>query len=331
MPIEWIIEEESPVGTRIGNVKDILLMINNNSQLIDRIQMKFDTSNDTQSFHLNSSTGLILSNSRLDYEEKMFYSFSILFEPIELNCSLFIRIQLINIDDNPILFDQKSLNYTINENNLLPFYLGRIRLIDPDPFYSFQYRYFLKNSSSDISIDSTTGSIILLAKINRDQLQYEIIVTDSSNRKNITDILRINIHHSNELVPLKTKNLALSIEELVDQTNVSISMMNDDSNYFNFDNLHRCLIDENQPNGTKICTIGTNSMDVIYQLIDPMDLFDILSNNGTIITRKIFDYQIDRHEFNVMIDVRDRKNQVMRSYESCFLFSFYFSRSYYHP
>lgn len=293
MPIEWMIEEESPIGTRIGNVKDILLMVNNNSQLIDQIHMKFINNNDTQSFHLNSSTGLILSNSRLDYEENLFYSLSILLEPIELNCSLFIRIKLINLDDTPILIDRKSLIYTINETNLLPFYLGCIRLIDPDPFYSFQYKYFLKNSSSDISIDSTTGSIILLTKLTQDQLQYEIIVIDSSNRNNITDILTINIHH---FIPLKTKSF-----ELVDI-----------SNYFNFDNIHRCLIDENQSNGTKICTIGRNSMEFIYELIDPMNLFDILSNNGTIIIRKIFNYQIDQHEFNVTIAVRDRTNQVKR-------------------
>jgi hypothetical protein len=292
-----MIEEESPIGTPIGNIKDILSMINNNSQLMNRIEMKFTNNNDTQVFHLNSSTGLIRSNSRLDYEEKSFYSFSILFEPIELNCSLFIRIQLINIDDNPILFDQNSLNYTIDDNHLLPFYLGRIRLMNSD---LFQYRYFLKNSSLNISIDSMTGSIILLTKINHDQLQYEIIAMNSLNRMNITDILRINIHHLNEFIPLKNKDLILNIDT------------NKDSNYFNLDNLHRCIIDKNQLNGTNICTIGKNSMDFIYQLIDPMDLFDILSNNGTILNRKIFNHQIDNHEFNVTIIVRDRKNQVMK-------------------
>ncbi|CAF5191998.1 unnamed protein product, partial [Rotaria magnacalcarata] len=31
MPIEWMIEEESPIDTEIGSIKDVLLMINNNS------------------------------------------------------------------------------------------------------------------------------------------------------------------------------------------------------------------------------------------------------------------------------------------------------------
>ena len=52
-----------------------------------------------------------------------------------------------------------------------------------------------------------------------------------------------------------------------------------------------------------------SSCDFIYYLIDPMNLFDILSNNGTIINRKIFDYEIDKHEYNVTIIAQDRKNQ----------------------
>ncbi|CAF1535391.1 unnamed protein product, partial [Rotaria sordida] len=40
-----------------------------------------------------------------------------------------------------------------------------------------------------------------------------------------------------------------------------------------------------------------------------MNLFDVLSNNGTIINRKIFDYERDKHKYNVTIIVQDRKNQ----------------------
>ncbi len=57
MPIQWIIEEESPIGTVIGTVKETLLLINNSSQLID--QLSFQLNNDGQSFLLNSQTGLL--------------------------------------------------------------------------------------------------------------------------------------------------------------------------------------------------------------------------------------------------------------------------------
>jgi hypothetical protein len=58
-----MIEEESPIGIRIGNIKEILLRLNNNSQLIDRLHMRLNVNNDAQLFHLNSSTGLIINNN----------------------------------------------------------------------------------------------------------------------------------------------------------------------------------------------------------------------------------------------------------------------------
>jgi hypothetical protein len=60
MPIQWMIEEESPIGTIIGTVKETLLLINNSSQLIDKISLKLNNeNNDAQSFLLNSQTGLL--------------------------------------------------------------------------------------------------------------------------------------------------------------------------------------------------------------------------------------------------------------------------------
>lgn len=372
MPIEWMIKEESPIGTKIGNIKEILLeMNNNNSQLIDQLNMN----NDSPLFHLNASTGLILSKSRLDYEQKSSYSLLISLEPIELNCSLLIIIKLLNIPDNQIFLDKKSLIYTINENNLIPSYIGRIQLIDYDQLFSFQYKYYLKNTSSNIFIDLTTGSIILSTKLNRkihgEKLQYEILVIDYSNQRNLTDILIININEVKffekdfyqininkstqpetiifQIKPFKFRNLTyyirnsssrFSIEKstgnirlnqylqslvnnytliieaienetnLIDQINIFISIRNDDSIYFNLENLHQCFLNKNQLNGTKICTIGRISNDFIYHLTDPMNLFDIFPNNGTIINQKLINYDTDKHEFNVTITVRDRKKQV---------------------
>jgi hypothetical protein len=58
MPIQWMIEEESPIGTIIGTIKDILLLINNSSKLIDQIHFKLNHNKpDAQSFLLNSQTG----------------------------------------------------------------------------------------------------------------------------------------------------------------------------------------------------------------------------------------------------------------------------------
>jgi len=383
MPIEWMIQEESPIGTIIGTVKDTLLLINNSSELID--QLSFKLNNDAQSFLLNSQTGLITSNSRLDYEQKSFYSFSITLEPMELNCSIPIRIQLININDNPIIFDTNSLVYNVTENNPIPFYIGRLQLIDIDRLFSFDYEFYLQNFSSQIFIDSRTGSIILYEKLDREyhgaEIQYQILAIDRNHQaNNLTNILTLSINDINDngpkfdqdlysiniskslrinssifqlnatsndpivngnmtysfpnsseyfsiepstgIIRLKhslpsiATNLTLMIEvfengiNLTNQTNLFISIINDDKNYFNFDNQKKCFLEENQLIGTNICSIGKNSNEFIYELINQKTNFQISENNGTITSKKVFDYELDPHEYNLTILVRDRDNQV---------------------
>jgi hypothetical protein len=57
MPIEWMMEEESPVGTMLGTVKDRLAILNNASQWLDRIRFKVDSRSQTQAFLLDPNTG----------------------------------------------------------------------------------------------------------------------------------------------------------------------------------------------------------------------------------------------------------------------------------
>ncbi|CAF4431469.1 unnamed protein product, partial [Adineta steineri] len=84
-----MINEESPIGTIIGTVRETLLTINNSSELINHLQFKLNISyNDAQFFLLNSRTGVITSNARLDYEQKPYYSFSVILEPTDLNFSI---------------------------------------------------------------------------------------------------------------------------------------------------------------------------------------------------------------------------------------------------
>ncbi|CAF0721029.1 unnamed protein product [Adineta ricciae] len=385
MPIEWTVIEESPLNTKIGNIKDVLATINNHSDLIQLVTMMLDpTDDDSRRFHLDFTTGSLTSTSRLDYEEKVSYAFSVLLQLTQLNCSLPLKIHLINIEDNPISFDQKSLAYTIDEHHPIPFYIGRIELIDLDHLSFFQYKYYLHNSTSQIAIDPMTGSIILLTELDREVhgeiLQYEIVALNDFNQKNLIDSLIITINDLNdhgpsfkedsyhfyvnkstrprtflaqlnatsldpvnngrisyyllnsssmfsiekdtgrlyldEYLPSTETNLTFGIEaieeeiNLTDLRNISITIINDDYIYYHLERIHQCFLEENQPYSTNICTIGKSSKNFVYQLNNSMNnSFDILSTDGTILTRKIFDYERDEHEYNLTILVRDRDNQ----------------------
>lgn len=386
MPIEWLIEEERPIGTSIGTVKEILFLINNSSQLIDQLSFKItDVNRDAQSFLLHSQTGVITSNTRLDYEQKSIYSFSISLEPMELNCSIPILIKLININDNPIVFNSTSLRYNITENNPVPLYIGRVELIDIDRLFTSDYQFYLRYFSEQISLDSATGSIILYHQLDREyhgaEMTYEILAIDRNHQAdNLTSILTISLDDINDHGPKFTQdfysvniskslrigsfifqlnatsddpfvngrmiyslrnsseyfhlepetgilrlkqslpstltNMTLMIEvtesdvNLTNRTNLFISIVNDDQNYFDFHQRNRCLLDENQPIGTVICTIGKDSNAFIYEFLNPQDYFQILENNGTILSRKLLDYETDLHQYHLTVLVRDRDNQV---------------------
>jgi hypothetical protein len=144
--------------------------------------------------------GILTSNARLDYEESSIYFLSVVLEPGQLNCSLVIILRLLNLPDNPITFDPRSLTHTVERKLPIPCYLGRIHLFDVDQLLSPNYRFYLSNQSAMISIDPTTGSIVLKQRIHKklfgSNLNYEVIATNTKQQHNLTGLLVIGIRQS---------------------------------------------------------------------------------------------------------------------------------------
>jgi hypothetical protein len=59
MPIRWTIDEELPIGSLVGSVKEVLSMINTDFKQMNSIHVKLVQSNDTAWFLLDSRTGLL--------------------------------------------------------------------------------------------------------------------------------------------------------------------------------------------------------------------------------------------------------------------------------
>jgi protocadherin Fat 1/2/3 len=332
------------------------------------------------------SLGVLTSNARLDYEQKTSYSLAMIIEPQDINCTLTVRIDLINIRDNPVTVDHRSLIYNITEHHHIPMYLGRIQFIDMDQLYVYQYEFYLQNQTSMISIEPMTGSIVVHDQFDRERhgstLIYQILVRDYWHEQtnytidlfihiddindhgprfahemstvNISKSLRsgsvlvqvnatsddpqangdltyalmtpsdyVSIDEHTGTIRLKTSlisvttNFSLDVQvkeqgiNLTDQTTLLISIINDDEQvYFNSDENRSCAFNENQSIGTSICTIGKNTNDFIYELVQTTNAFDLKANNATIVTTKVFDYELDDHIYNLTILVKDRENQV---------------------
>ena len=263
------------------------------------------------------------------------------------------------------------MHYRIASNETLPSYLGRLQLRDIDQILFSNYEFHLRNTSSSITVDPTTGSIVLRERLHRgSRLSYEITAIDASGQTNVTDTLVIDVDggidlyeiHISQSVPPGTivhqlqqddttysltnestdfsldrstgyirlmrsipsarTNYTLLVEarkqngSSASQIEIFIWITKNDSIYFDLDKTNRCFLDESQSIGTRICTIGKDSTDFLYQLINFKHLFHILSNNGTILNRRRFHYDSDKHQYNVTILVRDQHHQVSRSHSS---------------
>jgi len=84
-------------------------------------------------------------------------------------------------------------------------------------------------------------------------------------------------------LPASLNNITLMIEvvesevNLINQTNLFISIVNDDRKCFDFNERNRCFLAKNQRIGSDICTIGKNSNAFIYKLLNQQKIMERLS------------------------------------------------------
>ncbi|CAF4108301.1 unnamed protein product, partial [Rotaria sordida] len=199
----------------------------------------------------------------------------------ENNLTNKLIISINDINDHGPKFDQDYYSINISKSIRPDTIIFQINATSKDLIENGNITYDLINSSDYFFINQQTGIIRLKKYLSSTITNFTLIIKAFENDINLTDY-----------------------------TNLFITIINDDNMYFNINNNNNnCFIEENKIIDTNICTIGFNSNDFIYKLIDHMNCFAIYENNGTIINKKIFDYEIDQHEYNVTIIVKDRENQ----------------------
>ncbi|XP_068174232.1 protocadherin Fat 3-like [Antennarius striatus] len=133
---------------------------------IVRYQIFSDVPNSTDYFHIDSSSGLILTARTLDHEVIQKYEFTVKatdngFPPLSSEVSVMAVVK--DINDNPPVFNQLLYEAYVNELAPRDHFVTCVQASDADSsdFDKLEYSILSGNEKNNFVIDKKTGSIIL--------------------------------------------------------------------------------------------------------------------------------------------------------------------------
>ena len=134
-------------------------------------------------FTINQMTGLITLQEMLDYESVSQYNITVVAEDLgdpTLNSTLFLIINVLNVDDTAPVFDVNQYNFSISENSSISTEVGIITAIDVDSS-EIMYEIISGNTQSHFSIDMM-GVILVQQSLDRENIsEYTLTIAASSN------------------------------------------------------------------------------------------------------------------------------------------------------
>ncbi|XP_050347268.1 protein dachsous isoform X2 [Nymphalis io] len=143
-------------------------------------------------FQIDSTTGLVNTNSVFDYEQKNKYEFSIKSSDLGGKSSTVkVRIDIESRDEFYPQFTQKTYNFGVPKSGSLPagYIIGQATATDRDKGIDGRIVYQLSTSHSYFKINRTTGVIILKKKVESvknlfgSDKSISLVVTASSGRQ----------------------------------------------------------------------------------------------------------------------------------------------------
>ena len=163
-----VVDEDTAVGTQIVFTGASDRDIDENSVI------SFSLSNDFNgTFVIGADNGTIILSKSLDYEMAQSYSFSVIAEDAgspSLSNSSEIFIEVVDLNDNPPIFDSEIYRVSIPENSILNSLVFQAQATDADSTSNGALRYSILagNLRSVFSIDEAFGSIFLADYLDRE-------------------------------------------------------------------------------------------------------------------------------------------------------------------
>lgn len=202
-------------------------------------------------FSIDSSTGVVRSDSLIDYETIPRYEYEVIVSDGLQSDTAFLTIQLINLDDEPAIVD--TMEVYLFENATLSTVLDTVSAFDPDGFSDFQYAIKLKRLVPLFDVDINSGVVYLDGELDyeSDTLhKFEIEVSSGGGEPSlgqvIVHVLDVNdnaptVHYDStnvsELAETNDSLLQVRVSD-VDQNPVfNYAIMNDTDSLFTIDSL----------------------------------------------------------------------------------------------
>ncbi|XP_051013318.1 protocadherin-23 [Acomys russatus] len=226
------------------------------------IEYSIVAGNQAEAFQIDELSGVITTNSMLDYESTHPYSLIVQAtdrgEP-RLSDTTLVKIQVIDINDNaPVLLHSEAIE--IAENSLPGVIVARVSVHDADlnPAFTFS---FLKesNSGAKFAISQDTGVVVLVQTLDFEEVaEYELIVHVSDSKHHTEGSLIIRVLDVNDNPPIFSQDF------------------------------YQATVPELIPGGSPVLTLSATDLEssenISYRILSSLEGFAIDPRNGTIFT-----------------------------------------------
>ncbi|XP_052585979.1 protocadherin-23 [Peromyscus californicus insignis] len=218
--------------------------------------------NQGEAFQIDALSGVITTESSLDYEST--HSYSLIVQATDrgvprLSATTLVKIQVIDINDNaPVFLPSEAIE--IAENSLPGVIVSRVSIYDADLNPAFTFSFVKEsNSGAKFAISQDTGVVVLVQTLDFEEVtEYELIIRVSDSRH----------HTEGSLI-------------------ICVLDVNDNPPVFSQD-FYQATVPELVPEGYSVLTLSAtdleSSEDISYRILSSSEGFSIDPKNGTIFT-----------------------------------------------
>uniref|UniRef100_A0A7N4P878 Cadherin EGF LAG seven-pass G-type receptor 1 n=1 Tax=Sarcophilus harrisii TaxID=9305 RepID=A0A7N4P878_SARHA len=175
--------EDAPPSTSVLQVSATDRDSGPNGRLLYTFQGGEDGDGD---FYIEPTSGVIRTQRRLDRENVAVYNLRALAvdrgSPAPLSASVEIQVTVLDINDNPPVFDQDELELFVEENSPVGSVVARIRAADPDegPNAQIMYQIVEGNVPEVFQLDLLSGDLRALVELDFERRREYMLVVQAT-------------------------------------------------------------------------------------------------------------------------------------------------------